>query len=312
MFMKYNRVHFLFAASLLLVPTATGQTPGHSQSDSTQSKQSKESNRNPAGDATKDTPIAEIKFEGNRVFTSKELAGVLGRCLNGNEPAQLKYEEHKFEYCTGYNVTNHMRGRGYLRARIGKPEKQESIEGLKITLPVEEGVRYRLGEIKFEGLTLFPPEQVMEMLRQETGKVINGGEIFKGLQERLRKAYAERGYIQYDYDVEPIFGAVADGAGEGTADFIISIMEGPMFKVRRIEFVGNASTRDDVLRRELSVKEDETFNQKLFEESIERLNGLGLFEEIDWMRDADMRTDEESGLLDLIIKLKERKPQPMR
>lgn len=196
-----------------------------------------------------------------------------------------------------------------MQARIGEPKKRETKSGMNITLPVEEGTRYRYGEIKVDGLSLFSLDQFKEMVRFEPGGVANGQELLEGLQGRLKRAYAERGHLQYDYDVEPIFGSVTNDAGDATVDLVITISEGPMFKVRRIEFKGNTTARDDVLRREVSLKEDETFNPTFLEESIERLNGLGLFEHIDWQRDVSFRTDDERGLLDLTINVKEKEPQ---
>lgn len=253
-------------------------------------------------------PVAELKFEGNRAFSSRELAGELTRCMNGSGPEpRLMYEERLFEYCANFRVANYMRGKGYLQARLGEPSKREAREGLRISVPVEEGARYRVGRIKLDGITIFPNDHVMQMLELAPGDVASGDKIFVWLQERLWRAYAERGHIQYDYDVEPTFGAVADGAGDATVDLLVTVSEGPMFKVRRVEFAGNAGTRDDVLRREVSLKEDETFDPRQLEQSVGRLNALGLFEEIDPLRDVEYRTAER-GLLDLKIKVKEIRP----
>ena len=45
------------------------------------------------------------------------------------------------------------------------------------------------------------------------------------------------------------------------------------------------------------------FNQRLFEESVNKLNETGLFEFVDKDKDADFRTNVEEGLLDIAIKL---------
>ena len=307
--MARSPIRILFAIALFLSFCIGERAAGNLRAQPAQDAQGKDSSTSEQGELAQKIPIAEIKFEGNTIFSSQELGDVLRRCLETGNASQLTYEERLFEYCTKFTVINHMRGRGYLRAEIGEPTKQEAESGLKITLPVEEGARYRIGNIKIDGVTIFPLDQIKEMLALKPGEVAAGMRLFKGLQEQLKKAYCDRGHIQYDYDVEPIFGAVTDGAGDGTVDLIITISEGPMFKIRKIKFVGIANTRDDVLRRELSLKEDETFSQTLFEESVERLNGLDLFDPIDWRKDVTFLTDEESGFINLIIKIKEKKPQ---
>ena len=259
-------------------------------------------------EAEREVPIAKLEFEGNRAFSSQELLEVLSKCVLKDDAPRLIYEERRFEYCVGYKLLNHMRDHGYLQAKVSGPKKREMEDGLEVTLRVEEGPRFRLGNTKIDGVTIFPLDRVRETLKLKPGEVAGRSGLLEGLEERLKRAYGERGHVQYDYDVEPAFGAVTDAAGDGTVDFIITVYEGPAFKVRRIEFEGNATTRDDVLRREVSLKEDETFNQTLLEESIERLNALGLFEEIDWRKDVDMRADEAKEFLDLRIKVKEKKP----
>ncbi len=80
------------------------------------------------------------------------------------------------------------------------------------------------------------------------------------------------------------------------------------FTIGKIEFIGNGQTSDRVLRSALLIKEDEIFNQQRLVESIEKLNGLGLFEQIDKDKDVELRTDNESPLLKINIRVKERKP----
>jgi outer membrane protein insertion porin family len=50
--------------------------------------------------------------------------------------------------------------------------------------------------------------------------------------------------------------------------------------VNRIRFTGNRSTRDDVIRREVLLKERDVFNSSLLDDSLLRLNRLGIFDEI--------------------------------
>ena len=53
--------------------------------------------------------------------------------------------------------------------------------------------------------------------------------------------------------------------------------EGKQFFVRRIDFTGNTTTRDKVIRREMLIDEGDMFNSHLWELSILRLNQLGIF-----------------------------------
>ena len=53
------------------------------------------------------------------------------------------------------------------------------------------------------------------------------------------------------------------------------LSEGKQFFVNRISFIGNSTTRDNVIRREMRLVEGSTFNTESLKYSIRRLNQLG-------------------------------------
>src|SRR5215204_1050293 len=221
-------------------------------------------------------------------------------------------------------VDNYMRSKGYLQARHGEP-RVESVgprrtgfpilplpflssvdEGLRVTVPILEGKVYRLGEFKVEGNSIFSEDQIRAVIGLKPGDVANGERIGKSLQEDLKKAYGSQGFIQYEYDVEPTFHDSPTDPKAGTADFVFTIIEGKQFTLRRLEFLGNTFTRDNVLRREVLINEGDIYNQNMFEYSVIRLNQLGYFNPIDKDKDVDRRTNDEEATVDLSLKVSER------
>lgn len=249
-----------------------------------------------------------VEFEGNKVFSSQKLGDLLNLCLDRYSHA--RNEETVLDYCLRDQLLNHLRRRGHLRAEVGKPRGRETGDGLKYVVAVEEGLLYRIGEIQIEGPKVFTPEQLLEMFTRKKGDIADYEAILGWLHKRLKRAYEERGHIQYDYEVEPEFKPAPAGGQEGVADLKITVNEGPQFVVNRIEFVGNARTRDDVLRLALLIREGDTFNRKRLDESVRNLNGLGLFKLIDADRDVEFRSDEARSTLDLTIRVKEKGGQP--
>lgn len=242
-----------------------------------------------------------IDFEGNKVFSNQQLLDVANKCLAKYFQSQDGPDPQVLTRC----VNSFLTCQGYLRAVIGKPEAQEQGNSVKVTVPIEEGMRYRLGEITIEGSKLFSPEQLLEMLSLKTGDVA-GGAILVWLGQKVKRAYADRGHIQYTFNVEPHFRPISAGESEGIVDFKVDISEGQRFIVRRIEFVGNEHTSDQALRRALLIKEGAPFSQSLYDESIRNLNRLGLFEEIDGDKDMTGKAVGRSAQFDLIISVKER------
>jgi outer membrane protein insertion porin family len=164
-------------------------------------------------------------------------------------------------------------------------------------------VVYRLGEIRLKGAEAVAPVKVREMLDLKQGDLANGEKLGKWLFEDLKKVYGELGFIEYTGEIEPEFKVATNTANEGVVDLIVNIEEGRRFRVRTIKFQGNDLT-DEELVRLMRIRVGDVFNQRLFEESIDELNKLGLFASIDKDRDADFKTDQELGLIDIVIKLR--------
>ena len=134
------------------------------------------------------------------------------------------------------------------------------------------------------------------------GDVFSREKIAKGL-ENLRKAYGEHGYIN--------FTSVPDTKFDDEKKLIfldIDVDEGKQFYVRRIEFQGNTTTRDKVIRREIALEEGQIYNSRLWELSLLRLNQLGYFDQLkpDDPNTTDRKLDEKNGLVDLTLKVHEK------
>jgi outer membrane protein insertion porin family len=277
--------------------------------------------------------VAEIRFEGSKVFKGSKLreqmkyvkeAGLVTRFRDADilDREKLDYDLRR--------VDNYMRSRGYLQARHGEPK----IEGLgprrtgfpvlplpflssvddtlRITVPIIDGKLYRLGDLKVEGNSIFSDQVIKAVIGLQKGDVANGEKISKALFENLKKAYGAQGFIQYTADITPSFKDNPQNPEEGIADFTVTIDEGKQFTLRRLEFIGNTFTRDNVLRREVLLNEGDIYNQSAFEYSIVRLNQLGYFNPIDKDKDADFKTNEEEGLVDVNIKVTEKGRQQIQ
>src|SRR5256714_6124940 len=271
--------------------------------------------------------VAEVRFEGSKVCKSSKLrdqmkyvkeAGLITRFRDQDilDRQKLDYDLHK--------VDNYMRSKGYLQARHGEPR----IEGLgprrtgfpilplpfissvddtlKITVPIIDGKLYRLGDLKVEGNSIFSEQAIKAIIGLQKGEVANGEALSKALYENLKKYYGQQGFIQYTAEVTPTFKDNPQNPNEGIADFLVTIDEGKQFTLRRLEFTGNTFTRDNVLRREVLMNEGDIYSQGTFEYSITRLNQLGYFNPIDKEKDADYRTNEEEGLVDVTVKVSEK------
>src|SRR6185369_10455596 len=79
-----------------------------------------------------------------------------------------------------------------------------------------------------------------------------------------------------------------------TVDVTMRLSEGKQFFVNRISFIGNSTTRDNVIRREMRLVEGSVFNTESLKYSIRRLNQLGYFKQLEG-NDKDMKVDKVPG-----------------
>lgn len=172
---------------------------------------------------------------------------------------------------------------------------------MDITVAIEEGEKYKLKSITFKGNKAILNTQFLRNLFPiKDGETLDTHKIGKGL-ENLRKAYGEYGYINFtavpDQDLDK---------EHHTVTLNIDVDEGKPFLVRRIEFQGNTTTRDRVIRRELLVQEGQTFNSRLWDLSVLRLNQLNYFDALKPEDDTEKKINEKDGTVDLTVKVKEK------
>ena len=83
------------------------------------------------------------------------------------------------------------------------------------------------------------------------------------------------------------------------------VNEGKQYFVNRITFVGNTTTRDPVIRRELRLVEAGVFNTEALKFSIKRLNQLGYFKALEGEAIQVEKTPDTDNKVDVQLKFEE-------
>jgi outer membrane protein insertion porin family len=270
--------------------------------------------------------VGKIKFEGNKAVNSRTLRAAMKNLKPVGIPHSIflenifarTYDATKLEEDTE-RVRAEYQNRGYFKANVSDPKTEIHDTGHKgphvpliqsgpgkavdITMPVEEGDKYRLGKITFKNNKAITNVAALRSLFPlKDGDLFARDKIAKGL-EAMRKAYGEYGYINYTSVPNTTF-----DDDKKLAFLEIDIDEGKQFTVRRIEFTGNTTTRDKVIRRELALEEGGVYNSRLWELSLLRLNQLSYFDQLkpDDNNVTDKKLDEKNGQVDLTLKVHEK------
>jgi outer membrane protein insertion porin family len=270
--------------------------------------------------------VGRIRFQGNRNVNSRTLRAAMKNLKPIGIPHSIflenifakTYDATKLEEDTE-RVRNEYQNRGFFKVLVQDPKTEIHDTGhagvhipllqkgpgkaVDITMPIEEGDRYKLSSITFKNNKAITNNKALRALFPiKDGDIFSREKIGKGL-ENLRKAYGEYGYIN--------FTSVPDTKFDDEKKLIfleIDVDEGKQFYVRRIEFQGNTTTRDKVIRREIALEEGQVYNSRLWEFSLLRLNQLGYFDQLkpDDPNTTDKKLDEKEGSVDLALKVHEK------
>jgi outer membrane protein insertion porin family len=304
---------FIILSSLVLMAFGVSSGQAGLAAASTLSLQQETPNEElrTAEDADERQRKLEIEFEGNSVFSTRQLLDHANQCWDDyNQPGNEVDSKRLIDECL-HRLAFFMRSQGYLRASLKATNVSVNDTVVKVSVPVNEGIRYRIGEIRIEGSRLFSPAQIMEVLDIKTGDIASGEKIGDALFDRLKKLYADKGHIQYSAEPEPTFRESSGQGQDGVVDFDIFIDEGPQFTVHTIRFAGHELAAEQELQRALLLRDGDVYSEQLFYDSIKTLNQLGLFNG-DRERDVDFMWNNEKPELDIIIHLKPRGDQPLK
>jgi outer membrane protein insertion porin family len=254
--------------------------------------------------------IKKISFVGNNVFSRSKLRGVLKKT---KQKSLRYYFGEKIVYTREAwdedrdNLRKFYGDRGYIDVKIGEPvlelvAKKPDAETLKkkkyrmhITIPVEEGEPYTLGSFEVTGVEIFSATGLASAFEVKEGTTYNRKAIENGM-EKIRKSYHNAGYV-YAYTNETWSRREGD---ERIVDVAVDIFEGDRFSLGRLEFVGNTTTRDKVLRREFRVSEGQPMNMGMFEASVYKVNALGYWK----LEEEPLEFDFDDGNKKVNVKVK--------
>lgn len=150
------------------------------------------------------------------------------------------------------------------------PDKQDFI----ITYVVEEGERYKFGDVKVESqIRDFDSERLTSTLRMKKGDWYDA-KIVEDTVEGLSETAGLFGYAFAD--VNPNF--IRDKETL-TMGITFDVAESQRVFVERIDINGNTLTQDKVVRREFRLNEGDAFNSIQVKRTADRIKSLGYFQE---------------------------------
>lgn len=187
------------------------------------------------------------------------------------------------------------------RIKDGKSPKYDLRATL--TIPILEGEKFYEGKFKVEGNTkVFKGQKGEDFYRRKIAEVRrdNRSTLAKWLNlkpsiedlpadknrpfdldglnqgmEKIAEEHKNLAYIQWHADKKL---EVREENGVKKVDTVLKVDEGELYTIRRINFEGNTTTKDKVLRRAMMIREGDPFRLEVFKDSYIGLGQLGFFD----------------------------------
>ncbi len=245
------------------------------------------------------TGVRAINFIGNDEFTDRRLRSEVvtkqsrwWRFFSSNDnydPGRLEYDREL--------LRQFYQNRGYYDFRVisAVADLTPDREDFYITYTIEEGDQYTFGDIQVEtALDKLSEQGLLRAVPFQDGDLFRG-DLIEDTIDTLTYAAGIAGYAFVDINPR----LVADPETR-KVNVTFAIDEGPRVYIERINIIGNTSTLDRVIRRELRVAEGDAFNRVLLDRSRNRVRALGYFEEVEITEKAGTRPDRT--VVDLEVK----------
>jgi outer membrane protein insertion porin family len=231
------------------------------------------------------TRIRAIRFTGNTVFSNRRLKKALKLTKEKGLFTRISgkdiYHPQKLDQDLR-NIETLYHNQGYIELEL-KPadvkiveEKESDKPGksrkwVEVIQPLDEGVQFRVGEIKVTGNTVFTEEEIRKRIPLAEGAILNNALLQAGL-DFIEAEYGQRGYLYISTN------RIIDRKPDQVADITIRISEDKPYRIGRIDFTGNTVTRDFVLRREMQLSEEDLLDIRRLRLGLRRINQLGYFQ----------------------------------
>jgi len=233
--------------------------------------------------------VKKVTFLGNENLGDEELSAIMatreGTFLSFlSEMGTFKEKEFEADL---QRITAYYYNHGYVEVSVNMPSIRLSRDKryLYITIRIDEGAQYSVGEVGVEGDLLSERDELMELVSLETDAVFNYGQMRQDI-ESLSDLYRNAGYAYVN--ITPL---TRMNAQEHIVDLSYDITQGSKVYFGRIEIVGNEKTRDYVIRRELRIEEGELFSAAKMRASEGRVGRLGYFDKVEITTQPGERPD---------------------
>ena len=253
--------------------------------------------------------VGDVVFVGNTAFSERTLR----RQLKGTSERRWWrfWKRSTFNdeaYRTDLDaLVRFYNDRGYYGARVlsdsvfTRPEDGT----LVVQIALDEGPRYAVRNVVFEGNTLFTDAQLQQALDVQPGDVFNRSRLDRNLNYSpahtdVASLYTDRGYLRFNAEQQI---TVVPG---DSLDLYYEVTEGDVYEFGDVRIAGNTRTKEHVIRRELRTVPGQPYSRQAIERSVRELSTLNYFDPASFGAGPALSVNDGDQTVDLTYRLAEK------
>ncbi len=245
--------------------------------------------------------IRRINIVGNRAFSEEELLRVLQLRTPGWFTWFSKNDQYSRQKLQAdlESMRSYYLNAGYLEFNIDSTQVSITPDrhDIYITINITEGEKFEVGDVKLGGDLLVPEAELRSLITIRPGETFSREKLTdstKAITDRLGRD----GYAFANVNANPDI-----DKEKRKVSFTFLIDPGRRVYVRRINVVGNARTRDEVVRREMRQLEGSFFDSQKLQLSKQRIDKTSYFSEVEVETPAVPGTTDQ---VDVTVRVKEK------
>ena len=243
--------------------------------------------------------IAEVHFVGNDVLPTSTLVNSLAPVAVG-----VPYSEATMKELLDASTRSLYEGRGRVGVTFPKivVEKAGKIDGVSVTITVNEGESFNLGTVKVAGVPADEADGVKNIGKWRAGDIANLEDVRAGaikIADRLKN----NGYLHATAKMDR-----AIHESEYTVDALITVTPGPQYHMGKLTIEGLDMLTEPQIRKTWSMKTGEPFHPDYPDQFLKNLRAEGVFDNLGETR-AEKTNNEKSKIVDVKLYFGAAKPK---
>ncbi len=221
--------------------------------------------------------VAKVTFSGNDSIKAKQLSKVM-ETRKGRWPMSWFTSVGTFKDVALEKDTERLSAyyfsRGFLRANVLNPEVEFKGNKVYVHFTIEEGDRFTISSLDFKGDMIYDTDFLHSKVKSTPGAIFNG-QLLNDDLIALKSLYSAQGFAFAD--ITPLTDIEAEDKSVGV---VFKIIKGDKIYIEKINVSGNTKTRDNVIRREVTLLEGDIYDSNAIDRSRQNINKLGFFEDV--------------------------------